>query len=251
LRAHAGDVASYRAYEATRPPASETLAIKMMAGLARDTGARVHIVHVSSAGGVDAIAAAHADGIHISGETCPHYLSLVDHEIVDGATEFKCAPPIRTAQDRDALWRGLQRGALSLVATDHSPAPPQMKCPGDFVRAWGGIASLELSLPVVWTHARERGLHPVDLARWMSEAPSALAGLSGRKGRLAPGHDADFVVWDDNGLFTVEPAHLQQRHKTTPYAGQRLCGIVHKTYVRGRAVWSRGGLAAAASGQLL
>jgi len=251
LRPHQGDVAGYHHYEATRPPEAERRAIEMMAALARETGARVHIVHVSSADGVDAIAAAQGEGVGISGETCPHYLSIVDDEVPAGATEFKCAPPIRTPDDREALWRGLERGVLSLVATDHSPAPPALKRPGDFVHAWGGIASLELSLPVTWTRARERGCGPARLAGWMSEAPSALAGLSGRKGRLAPGCDADVVVWDAGGEFGVDPARLQQRHKVTPYARRRLCGMVQTTFLRGRRVWDRGGLTASASGQLL
>jgi allantoinase len=251
LRAHHGDAGSYRAYEATRPPEAEVRAIQMMARLALETGARVHVVHVSSAEGVDAIAAAQAGGIGISGETCPHYLSIADGDIPDGAVEFKCAPPIRTPRDRDALWRGLERGVLSLIATDHSPSPPHLKSPGDFASAWGGIASLELSLAVVWTAARGRGADAADVARWMSEAPAALAGLSNRKGRLSPGHDADVVVWDDKEEFVADAARLQQRHKMTPYAGRHLCGMVHMTFVRGRRVWDRGRLAEVASGQLL
>jgi len=251
LRAHRGRPESYRDYEATRPVEAELAAIDLMATLARETGARVHIVHVSSAAGADAIAAARAEGVPITGETCPHYLTMTNDGIPDGATEFKCAPPIRTPGDREALWRGLDAGTLSLVATDHSPAPPSLKCPGDFVRAWGGIASLELSLPVVWTAARERGHRPADLARWMSEAPAALAGLSDRKGRLSPGYDADVVVWDADAEFTVDAAHLQQRHKVTPYAGRRLCGVVHTTFLRGTRVWDRGALAAGESGHLL
>jgi len=251
LVAHSGLAASYRDYEATRPVAAEVSAIEMMAALARDTGARVHIVHVSSAAGVDAIARAQAAGIRITGETCPHYLAIADDEIADGATEFKCAPPIRTAADRDALWRGLTSGVLSLVATDHSPAPPALKYPGDFVRAWGGIASLEVSLPVVWTSARARGVTPRDLATWMSAAPAALAGLSERKGRIAVGVDADLVVWDPDEQFTVIAERLQQRHKLTPYAGRTLRGMVHMTFLRGERVWDRGSLARQTSGQLL
>jgi allantoinase len=251
LRPHSGEAGRYRDYEATRPAEAEVRAIEMMATLARDTGARVHIVHVSSSDGARAVGTAQAAGVRISAETCPHYLSIAADEIPDGATEFKCAPPIRTAGDREALWRGLGAGTLSLVATDHSPAPPSLKCPGDFVRAWGGIASLELSLPVVWTAARERGHRPADLARWMSGAPAALAGLSDRKGRLSPGCDADIVVWDADGEFTVDAARLQQRHKVTPYDGRRLRGVVHTTFLRGVRVWDRGAFAAGESGQLL
>jgi allantoinase len=251
LVSHRGDAAVYRDYEATRPPAAEVGAIEMMAGLSRDSGATVHIVHVSSAGGVEAIAAAQASGARLSGETCPHYLTLVDDEIPDGATEFKCAPPIRSQRDRDALWRGLETRTLALIASDHSPAPPSIKIPGDFVRAWGGIASLELGLSVVWTRARDRGATAVDLARWMSAAPAALAGLSGRKGSIAIGADADLVVWDPDAEFTVTNAALQQRHKLTPYAGRRLRGAVRATFLRGERVWDDGHLAHAALGHML
>jgi allantoinase len=251
LVAHGGRAASYRDYEATRPVDAEVRAIEMVATLARATGARVHIVHLSSAAGVAAIAMAQGSGVRISGETCPHYLAIADDEIADGATEFKCAPPIRGAKDREALWRGLEAGTLNLIATDHSPAPASMKCPGDFVRAWGGIASLELALPVVWTKARKRGITPLDLATWMSAAPAALAGLAGRKGRIAPGADADLMVWDPAGTFTVAAERLQQRHKLTPYAGRTLRGIVQTTFVRGERVWHRDRLVTASSGQLL
>jgi allantoinase len=251
LRPHRGNAASYRDYEATRPSVAEVAAIEMMAALAHDTGTHVHVVHVSSGDGVAAIARAQASGIHVTGETCPHYLAIADVDIPDGATEFKCAPPIRTPADREALWRGLESGALALVVTDHSPAPPSMKCPGDFPRAWGGIASLELSLPVVWTQARERRRTPSDLSRWMSTAPAALAGLAGRKGTIAVGADADLVVWNPDEEFLVDASRLQQRHKLTPYAGRRLRGTVHETFVRGHRVWAQGRLVQPASGQLL
>jgi allantoinase len=251
LVAHKGDAAVYRDYEATRPSVAEASAIDLMAALARDTGAHVHVVHVSSALGVERIAAARASGASISAETCPHYLTIADDEIPDGATEFKCAPPIRTADDRTSLWRALETGVLTMIATDHSPAPPSLKCPGDFVRAWGGIASLELSLPVVWTWAQAGGVSPTNLASWMSAAPAALAGFGERKGRLAAGADADLVIWDPDGEFIVEAAALRQRHKITPYAGRRLRGVVHATFVRGQRIWSDGHLVQAASGRLL
>ena len=172
-------------------------------------------------------------------------------EIADGATAFKCAPPIRERSHRDALWSGLRVGTLTVVATDHSPSPPALKCAGDFLRAWGGIASLELSLAATWTAAQARGFTPVDLARWMSAEPAALAGLRRRKGAIAPGRDADLVLWEPEEEFTVEPARLQQRHKLTPYAGRRLRGRVHTTLVRGARVWHEGRLEQAAGGRFL
>jgi allantoinase len=229
----------------------EVDAIRLMIRLAREFGTRTHIVHVSSAEALDEIADARGDGVPITAETCPHYLTFAAEGIPDGATEFKCAPPIRAASHRDALWDGLRRGTLDLVATDHSPAPPALKCPGDFLGAWGGIASLELSLAAVWTGARARGFGAADLARWMSAAPARLAGLDSRKGTLAVGYDADVIVWDPDAEFTVDAARLQQRHKMTPYAGSRLAGVVRTTIVRGERVWDDGRLAAAGGGQLL
>ncbi len=251
LMAHAGQPASYRDYAATRPAAAEVEAIQLMARLADDTGARVHVVHVSSAGGVEAIAAARAAGTPITGETCPHYLTFSTGEIPEGATEYKCAPPIRDGEDREALWRGLRGDTLSLVASDHSPAPAALKCSGDFVRAWGGVASIELGLAAVWTGAATRGFTTSDIARWMSEAPASLAGLAHRKGRIAAGYDADLVVWDPDGEFIVEPSQLQQRHKITPYVGLRLRGVVRMTFVRGERVWNGGRLSRPLTGQLL
>jgi len=251
LASPAGRPASYRDYLSTRPAAAEIDAIRLVARLAGQTGAHVHIVHVSSAGGVDAVAEARAAGVRITAETCPHYLTFSAADVPDGATEFKCAPPIRDGDHREALWRGLGAGTLGMVASDHSPAPPAMKCRGDFVRAWGGIASIEIGLAAVWTEARARGFGVADLARWMSEAPAALAGLSGRKGRIAPGYDADLVMWDPDHEFTVDVSQLQQRHKVTPYAGRRLRGAVRTTFVRGQRVWERAELVRPAGGLLL
>jgi allantoinase len=265
----------YASYLATRPPEAEVEAIRMIARLAKEYGARAHIVHVASAEAADEVARAKADGVAITAETCPHYLTFAAEDVPDGATEFKCAPPIREARHRAALWSALTRGTLDLVATDHSPAPPALKCPGDFMKAWGGIASLELSLAAVWTSSREvsrlksqgsESLSPegssrletsdlrVDLrsaARWMSEAPARLAGLGDRKGRIAPGYDADLVVWDPDVEWTVDSPRLQQRHKVTPYAGRRLVGRVQTTFLRGTPVWRDGRLVAAGSGRLL
>jgi len=257
---------TYQTYLATRPPEAEVAAIELMIRLSREFGVHVHIVHVACAEGAGAIARAKAEGVRISAETCPHYLTFAAEDIRDGATEFKCAPPIREAAHRDALRRALESVALDFVASDHSPAPPAMKCAGDFMKAWGGIASLELSLPAVWTAVgrafqarRAPATSPGDaesvalpaIARWMSEAPAALAGFGARKGRIAVGGDADLVVWDPDAEWTVDPLRLQQRHKLTPYAGRALRGVVRATYLRGERIWDGGVLARPASGRLL
>jgi allantoinase len=261
---------SYATYLATRPPAAEVEAIRLMIRLAGEFRVSTHIVHVSSAEGVDALARAKSAWVPITAETCPHYLSFSAEKIRDGATEFKCAPPIREASHRSALWEGLEDGTIDMIATDHSPAPPSLKTPGNFMTAWGGIASLELTLPAVWTAARARFLvqssrtgetdletdgvsrpRIADLARWMSERPAALAGLTEKKGRIAPGLDADLVVWDPDITTTVDPLRLKQRHKLTPYAGRMLYGRVLTTFVRGERVWDKKQLVRAYSGTLV
>jgi allantoinase len=254
--------APYSIYLASRPPAAEREAVEMMIRLAREFAVHIHIVHVACAGAVEAIAGAKAEGVRITAETCPHYLTFSADDIGDQATEFKCAPPIRQAGHRAALWDGLCSGALDLVATDHSPAPPSMKSGGNFMTAWGGIASLELSLAAVFTEVDVvRRLQPADapvdpaalrrIARWMSNAPAALAGLDRRKGRIAAGYDADLVIWDPDAEWMVDPARLQQRHKLTPYAGRTLRGVVHATYLRGERIWSGGALSAPCRGELV
>ena len=241
----------YGAYLATRPPKAEVEAVRLMIRLAAEFGARVHIVHVAAGEAVAEIARAQGDGVAITAETCPHYLTFAAGDVPDGATTFKCAPPIREASHREALWDGLRRGVLTIVATDHSPSPPALKCSGDFFRAWGGIASLELSLAAVWTAAEPRGFSVHDVARWMSEEPAALAGLTGRKGSLMVGADADLVVWDPEAEFVVDAEHLVQRHKLTPYAGRTLRGVVRTTFLRGERVWGDDGTASTRGGCLL
>jgi allantoinase len=195
----------------------------------------VHVVHLSSAESLDTVRAARARGLPLTVETCPHYLTFSAEDIPDGATEYKCAPPIRGRAERDALWDALLRDEIDLVASDHSPCPPAMKeSGGDFFTAWGGIASLQLSLSAVWTGARSRGVGPERLAAWMSANTARLAGLADRKGQLAAGYDADIVVWDPEASFRVDPSRLEHRHTLTPYAHRELFGRVRGTYVSGQ-----------------
>lgn len=223
---------------ASRPPDSELAAIELLIRLARETGAHVHVVHLASAEALGALCAARAAGVRVSVETCPHYLSFAAEDIPVGATAFKCAPPIRERHHRERLWNALASEQIDLVASDHSPAPPALKRldDGDFVRAWGGIASLQIGLAAVWTGAALRGIPIEGIVRWMAEEPARLAGLSHAKGILAPGRDADLVFWDPDLETTVEPASLYHRHAVTPYAGMRLRGSVRRTLLRGQTV---------------
>jgi allantoinase len=234
-----GDPRLYAGYLRSRPAAWEDAAIALLIRLARDTGCAVHVVHLSSASSLPQIARAKDEGLPLTVETCPHYLCLEAEAIPDGATEFKCAPPIREHDNRESLWWGLDRGVIDLVVTDHSPCTPALKQRerGDFAAAWGGISSLQLGLPAVWTEARRRGHGPAQLASWMSARPAALAGVGHRKGRLAPGYDADLVVWDPDAEVLVEPERLHFRHRISPYLGRRLVGRIEATLLRGQLVY--------------
>lgn len=235
------DRRSYRRYLASRPPEAERRAVAGLVVAAAEHGARVHVVHVAAREAVQEISAARRRGVAVSAETCPHYLTFAAEGIPDGATEYKCAPPIRDAAVREGLWRALEEGHLDLIATDHSPCPPELKEreSGDFQTAWGGIAGLQVALPAVWTEARRRGFGVEDLARWLSREPARLAGLA-TKGRILPGFDADFVVWDPEAEFTVRAESLHHRHKLSPWVGRRLSGVVHRTFLRGREVFREG-----------
>ena len=234
------DGRSYSNYLNSRPKIAENSAIQLLLRLSAETGCAVHVVHLSSAEALEFLRAARSRRVPVTVETCPHYLAFRAEEIPDGATEFKCAPPIREANNCEALWEGLRDGDIDMIVTDHSPCPPQMKqkSTGDFFAAWGGIASLQLSLPAIWTEAKRRGFKEEDIARWMAATPARLAGLSNQKGKIAPGYDADFVVWDPAEEFTVKPENLCHRHKLTPYASRRLCGVVKETYLRGQPISS-------------
>ncbi|MBE7447554.1 MAG: allantoinase AllB [Kofleriaceae bacterium] len=233
------DPRRYATYLASRPPAAEEEAIALVTRLCRDTGARTHVVHHSAASALPLLRAARGEGLPLTVETCPHYLRFTAETIPDGATAFKCAPPIREEANREALWQALAEGVLDLVASDHSPCAPGLKRleAGDFVAAWGGIAGLQLALPVVWTEARRRGHTLVDVARWMCAAPARLAGLTGTKGAIAACADADLCVLGDDEAVTVTPALVRHRHAVTPYAGAELVGRVHATYLRGQLVF--------------
>jgi allantoinase len=230
---------SYGSYLNSRPDEAELFAIQLLLSLCRESRFRLHVVHLSTCEGLPLLRSAKADGLPVSVETCPHYLYLDAENIADGATLCKCAPPIRTAKNREKLWQGLREGVIDLVATDHSPCPPTMK-QGNFRTAWGGIASLSVALPVMWTEASRRGFTLSDIARWMAEAPARLAGCGTRKGRIAQGYDADLVVFEPEAEFVVLKERLYQRHAVSPYLGEKLQGLVKATYLRGEPVFSEG-----------
>jgi allantoinase len=253
LRDPSGDPRRHATWLDSRPPECEHAAIQLLVRLAREFGARVHVVHLASADGLSLLASARADGVPISAETCPHYLTFAAEEIPDGATAFKCAPPIRGRDHRERLWKGLADGGIDLIATDHSPAPPALKRldDGDFVQAWGGIASLQLGLAAVWTGAATRGIPLETLSRWLSAAPARLAGLKALKGAIAPGRDADLVIWDPAAVATIDRATLHHRHAVSPYHGLQLRGAVRTTMLRGEVVFEDGKFSAAPGGRFV
>jgi allantoinase len=237
-----GDDEDWRQYGTwlrSRPDMSELAAIRMLIELCREYRFRLHIVHLSTALALEELRAARAEGLPLTVETCPHYLHFFAEDIRDGATLLKCAPPIRSRANRDALWQGLLDGIIDMIATDHSPCPPEMKA-GDFRTAWGGIASLSVAVSVIWTEMRQRGLPLEDIARWMSAQPAKLAGMEGRKGAIAPGYDADLVVFDPDAEFTLREVNLHYRHPVSPYLGERLQGKVRATFLRGSKIFEEG-----------
>ena len=229
-----GDPAEYATYLHSRPQRAEDRAIELVLRVCRDTGARMHVVHLSSASALAILE--RAKGLPLTAETTPHYLHFAAETVPRGRTEFKCAPPIRERDNREQLWRGLAGGLIDLVVSDHSPCTPELK-KGDFANAWGGIASLQFVLSIVWTNAKRRGFSLVDVARWCCAGPARLANLPA-KGAIAIGNDADFTVFDPDATFTVTPDLIRHRHKVTPYLGEVLQGVVRETWVGGVAGFS-------------
>lgn len=257
---HAGDApdpsksdSAYQTFLASRPRAAENEAVELMIRLCREFGARVHIVHHSSADALPLLAQAKRDGLNITAETCPHYLSFAAEDVPDGATEFKCCPPIRERENREQLWQALRDGTLDMIVSDHSPCSPELKLKerGDFLAAWGGIASLQFRLPVVWTEAKKRGFGISEVAEWLCRAPARLVGLQGSKGAISVGCDADLIIWNPKQSFTIEPESIHHRHKLTPYAEREFDGVVQTTFLRGRKIYDAGAFGARPQGRLL
>jgi allantoinase len=241
----------YRTYLQSRPAEAELEAIRLLIQLCREYRCRTHVVHLSAASALDELERAQLEGLPLTVETCPHYLFFGAETIPDGATQFKCAPPIRDSANREALWRGLCTGIIDLIATDHSPCPPEMKCldTGNFRSAWGGISSLSVSLPAIWTEASRRGFSLSHVARWMAEGPARFLGLASHKGRIAPGFDADLVVFDPDAELEVSDDRLHFRHHCTPYSRKRLRGEVKITLVRGHTCFDCGDFKESAIGR--
>ena len=231
------DGAHYAGFLASRPRAAEETAIRLVLDTARATGGRAHVVHLSDADAAPALRAARTSGVDVSIETCPHYLTFDAEHVPDGATELKCCPPIREADNREALWAALSAGDIDMVVSDHSPCTPDLKARGggDFGQAWGGIASVQLGLPAVWTGARARGHTLADVVRWMATAPADRVGLT-HKGRIEVGADADLVRFAPDDEFTVDVADLHHKNPVSAYAGRRLRGVVRETWLRGAPV---------------
>lgn len=232
---------SYQNYLASRPKKWEDDAIALMIRLCEEFNCRTHIVHLSSADSIEQIAKAKRKGLPLTVETCQHYLYFTSEKIKDGQTELKCAPPIREKVNNEKLWQALKEGIIDFVVTDHSPAPPVMKeqASGDFMKAWGGISSIQFALPVLWTAAKQQGCGLNDVARWLCEKPASLPRLK-TKGRIAKGYDADFVVWNPEGRFTVTEDMIHHKHKITPYLNEKLYGVVEQTWLNGGKVFDGG-----------
>ncbi len=243
---------SYAEFLASRPKGAENVAIAQLIEEARRSQAKVHVLHLSSGDSLSLIRSAKADGIKITAETCPHYLSLTSEEIVDGATHYKCCPPIREQRNQDELWQGLEAGIIDQIVSDHSPCTEDLKIfdVGDFQRAWGGISSLQLGVSIIWTQALSRGITLWQLTKWMAEKPAQLAGLA-HKGAIAVGMDADFAEFDTENEFRVEPTELFHKNQFTPYQGKFLKGKVKQTWLGGELIYKDGVMINSPQGKFL
>jgi allantoinase len=239
LNASGADWRRYETYLHSRPDEAELAAIAMLLELCRAHRFRLHIVHLSSAQALPMLRAAKREGLPLTVETCPHYLHAAAEDIADGSTLFKCAPPIRSATNREQLWEALRDGTIDLIATDHSPCPPEMKrlAAGRFDESWGGIASLSTALPVLWTECAARGIALTRLAQWTASAPAKLAGLDAKIGSIEAGKHANFVALDTEATFVLSEQDLHYRHKVSPYLGEALRGVVRATWLRGSPVY--------------
>jgi allantoinase len=247
------DARCYQAYLRSRPNTWENRAIHRMIRMAKEYRCPVHIVHLSSSDTLPALSEARQNSVKITVETCPHYLFFAAEDIADGDTRFKCAPPIRETENREKLWQGLKDGIIDFIASDHSPCPPEMKLPhqGDFLQAWGGISSLQFSLPVVWTAAHRRGFSIQEVVKWLCRRPAEVMGLGNHKGAIAAGFDADLIVFHPDKRLTVQASMNHHRHKITPYEGHSLLGFVEKTYLRGQKIYDGGQFGEKPAGKVL
>lgn len=236
------DPTAYDGFVRSRPDEWERAAVEMLVRLLQQRDCRIHVVHLSSAAALPLVEVARRDGLPLTAETCPHYLTLVSEEVPAGATQYKCCPPIRGSGNREALWSALERDTLDFIVSDHSPCTPELKLmdAGDFEGAWGGISGVQLGLPAVWSEARTRGIPLGRVVEWMSARVADFLGLAGRKGVIAPGADADLVAFDPDAQFVVRPEDVFHRHKVTPYAGKELTGVVRTTWLRGEVVYADG-----------
>jgi allantoinase len=236
-RAPAAHGRRYSDFLASRPRGAENVAIAHLIEAARHTGGQTHLLHLSSSDAIPMIRTARREGIRLTVETCPHYLTFEAQAIADGATQFKCCPPIREVDNREDLWRALGDGDIDCIVSDHSPCVPELKRldVGDFGEAWGGISSLQLGLSAIWTEARQRGHALTDVVRWMAERPAQIARLQ-RKGLIERGYHADFAVFAPDDAFVVDPGRLYHRNPVTPYAQRPLAGVVRQTWLRGQRI---------------
>ena len=253
IKSDGDESGEYATFLASRPRSAENEAVELMIRLSREFDTRVHIVHLSSAEAIPMLRKAQQAGVKITAETCPHYLHFAAEAIPAGATEFKCCPPIRERDNREELWDGLRDGTIGLIVSDHSPCPGEMKLreSGDFMKAWGGIASLQLRLPVIWTEARRRGFSLLDLTRWLCASPAQQVSFETQKGSIIVGANADLVTWNPDEQFKVSATSLHHRHKITPYDGEMLTGAVHQTFLRGRKIYDAGQFSTSPLGHML